>query len=231
MSILMVLSGCMVSTSSLEREVITALKRAETDEISKTVNHSGLIFSYYLPTHLGKIQSTQTSLILLAHQERLVVNVDVISVVHSNIDADLRLMFSQKDSLFTYASTSIDSKGFKFKYQTFIYPYENAYFMILQTPSLVMSAQVSLGTMADLSYEMLRLARTIQISKKEVSNLFSNREILNYQKTDLNMFAQLAPESGTVLDMIEVEDENLFNDEYYNDYFNDSPTEEEILQD
>ncbi len=229
--ILSALSGCVVNPNSIDQAVIESLKQAEREEISSNVNHTGSIFSYYLPSYIGKVQSTESSLVMSVHQERLVMNVDVISVVHASVDSELRTMFSVKEALFNYTSSFVDLKGFNQTYQLIVYPYNAKYFILLQTPEVIMSSQASLGNVMDIAYEMLKFVRTVSVSKQDVINAFSNREILNYQKTDLNMFAQLAPESGTVLDMIEGEDENLFNEDYYNDYINDSPTEEEILQD
>ena len=77
---------------------------------------------------------------------------------------------------------------------------------------------------------MLRLARTVVIDRSLILANYSNTETINYQKVNLNMFSQMAPESGTVLDMIEGEESNLLDDDYY-EQINDSPTEEEILQD
>jgi hypothetical protein len=221
----------MLDHSNIEKLVIESIKQAEQETISSNINHMGSIFSYYLPTYMGKVQSTDTSLVLDVHHEKLVMNVDVISVMHANVEDELRVMFSLKDSLFSYQSSFVDYKGFEQKYQLLVYPYDQSYFMLLQSPSVIMSAQASLGNITDMAYEMLKFTRNVRVSKQAVVSNFSNQEILNYQKTDLNMFAQLAPESGTVLDMIEGEDANLFNEEYYNDYINDSPTEEEILQD
>ena len=59
---------------------------------------------------------------------------------------------------------------------------------------------------------MLRVARSARIAKDMVLSTYSKREVIDFKVQNLNMFAQVAPESGTVMYMIKELDEMDFSD-------------------
>lgn len=232
--VIVMLSGCQDSALTLKQSFSTAIENASNSEITKISNHNATYFDYYLPITMGRLTSTDTSVILKSFNTEILMTIDIVNVVLNGSLSNqnsLRAVFNSDKALSSIEGKTLDARGYDQTYRAQVFDLQNEdYLIVVQTPNTVISAKAKLGLVSDLSYEMLRLARTVVIDRSLILANYSNTETINYQKVNLNMFSQMAPESGTVLDMIEGEESNLLDDDYY-EQINDSPTEEEILQD
>lgn len=228
------LSSCSIHSQTIQQTFVTSIGAAESSEINSVLNRNGLYFDYYLPITMGHKLSAESSLILESFQRDILMSLDVVNIVlneGSSNQSSLRDIFNKSLALVNIESITSDFNGLNLSYKAQLFELEkNLYLVVIQTQNIVVSAQMEIGLVNELAYEMLRLARTVNVDRSLVVTNYSNKETFSYQKVNLNMFAQMAPESGTIIDMIEGEEQNLLDDNYY-DVINDSPTEEEILQD
>jgi hypothetical protein len=81
----------------------------------------------------------------------------------------------------------------------------NIVLVTLQTRYFLFSAIAPFVLAPDILYDMLLIARTCRVNVDEVVLRYANRETINYQKETLEIFSQLAPDSGKVIDMISVD--------------------------
>lgn len=215
------LSACVVSNSDLQARYDQAIKEANTQEMNVYNSMTRDLFSYYLPLTVGRRMSTETSIVLVSHQEEILMNLDVISILNEAYYENdtvnvLRSSVMVNEAVYQHEGTFVDLKGFEVDYHVSVNALSDTHVLLtLETESFIYSSIHPSSISAEILYDMLRIARSTQIKKDVVLSTFSNRDIIDYQKETLNMFAQLAPETGTVVDMIEGEDENLFDDSYY----------------
>ena len=232
--VLTTLSGCIVNQNTIKDDFELAINEASISSINRVSNHTTTYFDYYLPITMGRVTSTETSEILKSGQTELLMTLDIVNIVLNNSLArsnDLRTIFKTNVALSSIEGKSMDSVGYDQYYKAQLFNLDQTqYLIVIQTQNVLISAKVDQGLVPNMAYEMLRLARSVVIDRSLIVAAYSNTETFSYQKVNLNMFAQMAPESGTVLDMIEGEETNLLDDDFYN-MINDSPTEEEILQD
>jgi len=216
-----ILSGCVVSSTDLAPRYANAIEEAITQEMNVYNSMTRELFSYYLPLSIGRRMSTETSMVLISHQEEILMNLDVISILNkayyqSDAINVLRSSVSINEALYRHEGSFHDMKGDEVKYQVSANPLSDQDVLLtLETEYFIFSSIHPYSISSDILYDMIRIARSAQIEKEMILSTFSNREIIDYQKETLNMFAQLAPETGTVIDMIEGEDKNLFDDNYY----------------
>ena len=234
LNLVTLLSGCVDSAVTLQQSFTLAIENAAQSEITRMSNHSASYFDYYLPITMGRVQSSDSSVILKSKDTKILLTLDVVNIILNNSlakSSDLRLVFDESKAMINLVGKSLDSRGYDQSYKAQVFDLENDdYLIVIQTQSALISAKTKVGLVSNTAYEMLRLARTVVIDRPLILANYSNAETINYHKVNLNMFSQMAPESGTVLDMIEGDESDLLDDDYYNT-INDSPTEEEILQD
>ncbi len=229
-----ILSGCQDSAVTIERSFNLAIEDAAASEVTKMTNHSANYFDYYLPITMGREMSTETSVVLQSSNTEILMKLDIVNIVlRSSLEAasDLRSVFNESKAISSIDGKTLDGRGFDQYYRAQLFDLNNSdYLIVVQTQNTVLTSRVKLGLVSETAYQMVRLARSVVIDRSLILANYSNTETINYQKVNLNMFSQMAPESGTIVDMIEGEETDLLDDDYYN-IINDSPTEEEILQD
>ena len=80
--ILVVLAGCSdISVSSLNAQLRQAVQKAAEVQLSATNNIQKNLYTFYLPPHIGRVQSTETASILRVSNINLLMNLDVIDVI------------------------------------------------------------------------------------------------------------------------------------------------------
>lgn len=228
------LSACSVNEQNTSERFKIAIDQAASDQINRVSNHSSKYFDYYLPITLGRKTSTDTSVVINASHTEILLTLDIVNVVlNSNLATtdSLRAIFKSSEALVNIEGKTMDAGGFDQSYKAQLFDLkDNSYLLVIQTQSALVSAKVESGLVEELAYRMLKLARSVLIDRPLILAAYSNAETFSYTKVNLNMFAQVAPESGTVVDMITGDQSNLLDEDFFQT-INDSPTEEEILQD
>lgn len=205
----LVLSGCVkVNGSNLKSIVSAQVVTAVSEALPTTSTMRKTLYSYYLPTSVGRREASQSSTVLFSNNYNVLMNLDIVSVLtekfYATESADpLRAYVLATDPLFTLAGTYKDLKSVENTYVVTVNAIENNVVLLtLQTKYFVFSAVIPMAAAGDVVYDMMKIVRTCSINSDEVTTLYSNRETFSYTKETLEIFSQLAPESGKIIDMI-----------------------------
>lgn len=215
------LTACSVQTNTIKARFDVAVDEAINQELSQFTSMNRDLFSYYLPLSIGRRSSTPTSALLISHNEEILMNLDIISVLNAVYYTDenanvLRSTVNVNSAFYANQGTFSNYKGIPIDYQVSVNALsEEIVLLTLETETFIFSSIHPIAISPEILFDMMTIARTSTVNKNEVVAAFSNREIIDYQKETLNMFSQLAPESGTVIDMVEGDENGLFDDEFY----------------
>jgi len=206
----LVLSGCVkVNGSNLKSIVSAQVATAVSETLPTTSTMRKTLYSYYLPTSVGRREVSQSSTVLFSNNYNVLMNLDIVSVLsekfYATESADpLRAYALATDPLFTLTGTYKDLKAVENAYVITVNAIEkNVVLLTLQTKYFVFSAVIPMAATGEVVYDMMKIVRTCSINSDEVITLYSNRETFSYTKETLEIFSQLAPESGKIIDMIE----------------------------
>lgn len=207
------LSGCIVQANSFNSRMDAALHEAQTQELNQYISHDGLLFDYYLPITIGKKTSTMTSVLMQDQNQLILMTLDVVSIMNSSLENQAFTALSNTAELYHYSGTTTNFKGFDLPYTVDVKSVDTKrVWLNLKTPTVVLSSILPLASASEIAYDMVRIARSVVVDKQLVVANFSNKEVIQYQKETLDMFTQLAPESGTVMDMIDAGNDNFLDD-------------------
>lgn len=205
-----VLSGCVkVNGSNLKSTVSTEVNAAVSEGLPATSTMRKTLYSYYLPTSVGRREVSQSSTVLFSNNYNVLMNLDIVSVLsekfYATESADpLRAYTLASEPLFKLTGTFKDLKSVENAYLVTVNAIEkNVVLLTLQTKYFVFSAVIPMAAAGEVAYDMMKIVRTCTINSDEVITLYSNRETFSYTKETLEIFSQLAPESGKIIDMIE----------------------------
>lgn len=205
-----------VQADDLASGLKKAVDRAGALPLNHYTNMDSSLFDYYLPSTVGRRNPSLSSVVLVSQNQEILMNLDVVGILNSDNPNVLRAATNTSQAMISFSGTSTNLKGLDLSYEVSVHGLTpRRVLLTLQTRDFVFTSILAPSAVADVAFDMLRIARSVLIQKDAIIATYSNKEIINYQKDTLNMFAQLAPESGTVVDMVEGIDQNLFNDEYY----------------
>ncbi len=203
------LSGCVkVTESNLKSIVSTQVTAAVSEALPSTSTMRKTLYTYYLPTSVGRREASQSSTVLFSNNYNVLMNLDIVSVLTEKFYAventnPLRAYTLASDPLFTLNGTYTDLKNITNAYIVTLNAIEkNIVLLTLQTKYFVFSAVIPMAAVGDVVYDMIRIVRTCTVNTSDVVTLYSNRETFSYTKETLDIFSQLAPESGKIADMI-----------------------------
>lgn len=218
--VLMSLSACVIDENSMPQRLQKAIDEASTMPLNRYTNLDSVLYDYYLPPSFGRRNASLSSVVLVNQNVEILMNLDVVGILNAQSDLAsanvLRSTVNTTQSMIALSGVTSDLKGLDLAYEVSVNELStNRVLLTLQSESFIFSSILPIALVPETAFEMLRIARSASVQSEAILATYSNKEIINYQKETLDMFAQLAPESGTVVDMIEGEDVNLFDDAYY----------------
>lgn len=212
------LTGCSLTTNSIKARVAIALDRASEVRLTMNQNQNKTTYDYYLAPDIGRRESSLSSSVLFAHNANILMNLDIVSVLSDRFyetegTDPLRKFILNTTPVYQRSDDVLTIDKRLMTYVATISPVENNIVLIsLQTRYFLFTAIAPFASAPDLLYDMLVVCRTATISEDQIILLYSNRETINYQKETLDIFSQLAPESGKVIDMISVDSDQPSNE-------------------
>jgi len=216
------LSACSeVTSDNLSVYLKATANEAESETVNPVANISKGMYTYYLPPYVGRKSSTETSTILFSNNVNILMNLDVIDVISdsyydTSTTRSFKSMLAKTDNLDSFDGIFTNVAGEEIAYRVSILPInETLVLLTLEGGYFIFTAITPISVSNEILYDMLKIARSCTVNKPAVLLAYSTRESIDYQKETLDMFSQIAPESGTVLDMIsggkpiEIPEENL----------------------
>jgi hypothetical protein len=204
---LLLLSGCSgLSTSTLDRQLREAVQSASIVDFNAVNNIQKTLYTYYLPPHLGRIQSTETASILRSGNVNILMNLDVIDVIadtYYETKNVFKQLVAQSQSLLSFDGELTNAQLKTLTYKVTIISIGNQEVLLtLESGYFILTAITATVDAPDILEDMVLLVRSAQVDKERVLVAYSTRESIDYQQETIDLFEQIAPESGSVLDMI-----------------------------
>lgn len=203
------LSACsQITSDNLSVYLKASANEAQSEAINPIANITKGLYSYYLPPHVGRKTSTETSTILLSNNVNILMNLDVIDVISesyydTSTTRSFKSMLAKTENLTTFDGRFTNAAGDEIAYRVSILPINDTMILLtLEGGYFIFTAITPIGVSNEILYDMIRIARSTTVNKPAVLLAYSTRESIDYKKETLDMFSQIAPESGTVLDMI-----------------------------
>jgi hypothetical protein len=208
------MSAC---TSTFElRDYDQAIQSALEQETSTYLTMNRDLFSYYLPVSIGRKLATPNSVTLNSHNQSILMSLDVVNILNQAYykdDDTLRDLLKDGVAFYTHTDTFLSNQSIPIDFRVSAAKIsDHMVLLILQTEHFVFTSIHPEAVSPDILYDMLRVARSARIAKDVVLSTYSKREVIDFKVQNLNMFAQVAPESGTVMDMIKELDALDFTD-------------------
>lgn len=230
LSIALILSACQVSKiQEVQIDRTLEIFERESRVVQNVVTTN---YAFYRPFHVGFLQSHPYSISLKSHDETITLNVDVVGIIArelytNSLNRSLRLI-TRETPLIHRVGEFKDIDGQTQTYELKINQIDERYIIVLRSYHVVLSADVSLSAIQPVLKDMILILSSATTSNERILSIYSNiDERQDLQNQSENLFNQLAPESGTIADMINLLKGPPTLEELLREYQN-LPTEEII---
>lgn len=216
--LVVLLVGCTVNVETLKPQIDEAITNAIQAKTPSVLNQSTPYYSYYLPPHMGRRFVNEVATILVSNNDEIVLQLDVPSIISQRFyrtalskeaqETDMKIYFYEYEGIFISENNESHPLSLTIEQQ------DERYVIFMQSDQFIMSSFVKLSRVEDVLNDMIVVLRSAVASKDKIIIAYSNKQVINYQQQVLEMFEQVAPESGTLADMDRLIQGNLDFSEY-----------------
>ncbi len=200
------LAGCSSYQGDLQSELNQRLASAQEKQIlGAEYNHR--FYSYYLEPGVGRMGSSLTSNTFCYEGTKFVMNLNVPSVINAayyTSESDPFTAISGGSELAKSEGSYLDRDGREHGFSVGVYLLNSEVFtyLVSDTAEFFAVSDSELAA-AQIAGRMLTLARGLEVNSDAVLSTFSMRQTISYSRKKLELFQNIAPESGTITELFE----------------------------
>lgn len=209
--VVLLLVGC-AQTNDLNQELDAMLEKTASEPYNFIQNHHSLFYDYYLPSDTYALNRNENGAIFSVNHYEILMNLNTINILQAEDDE-----FYYDDGFFkteyriyhkvgVYDDYNLNPQ----QYCLDVYRIEEEHLVVLSTAVMNYYAYVFEQEVVDAAKHMLMLARNVTILKDDIIKAYSNENIVDYQKKQINLFETIVPKEGRLEDLV-IED--LYKDE------------------
>lgn len=203
--LMVVLVGCTADAQTMKPQIDEAITNAIQAKTPSVLNQNTPYYSYYLPPHMGRRFVNEVASVLVSNDDEIVLQLDVPSIIserfYNSNPSNTRQTTVNRTYFYEYEGTFVNESNESHSLALKIREQNNRYVIFIQSDHFVLSSSVTLSRVEDVVNDMIVILRSAVASQDKVISTYSNKQVINYQQQVLEMFEQVAPESGTLADM------------------------------
>ena len=209
-SLIMIVSlwGCSygeVTETNIQQALEVAITETAKEEIAHYQNMHKSFYSYYLPQHVGKRNSTAYSNLFVIDNHEVLMSVKPASVIIDKYYGKTNLANSINEYDNALLSNSYDLINYeekKISLVVSVFHFEGLYYMLVDTTNFSFLTSTPLGNMPSIIRDVIRIARSADVNETAILAEYSRKESIDYQQAT-TIFSQSIPENGTLAEMME----------------------------
>ena len=199
-------SGCsQISRKDLQKVIDDTVLQTVSEECSDHTSNRKSLYSYYLPTYMGRRSATESSDVLLANGQEILMSLNVSTVISDRYYSSYGNFFNDKvneKALLSNVYQVIDSKGDVVKFCVNVFDADGSYYLQVRFRYFDFLCKSDINSIPVLLQDIIRVGRSAEMNQDAVIEAYSNKEIITYVQEQKSLFAQNIPENGTLEQML-----------------------------
>lgn len=170
------------------------------------VNNYTNYIEYYLPSDVNEESSEQLSFVFNVDEEKFILNINISGILNKEYYENTALyddgFFDSQKLAYEKSGSFNNVNDEKINYFVKVYEHENSCLLNLVTNEVTMYGFCTIEKLGILASKMYQMARVCNVHYDAIVADFSTKNVIDYEKTAVNLFEKLYPESGRVEDML-----------------------------
>lgn len=224
---------CACSSSKPEdisNKIYETLDSETQTKYENRVNNLTQYINYYLPSDCAETDFNDTTITFKYNDSIILYNINIADIINShyfNEDLMKDEGFFNEDYLFLQHEGSFIDKNDEFiDYDLRVYKVDNDYIISFKTLRDVMYGYSTPGDVVEVIRKMIVFTKLLNVNEDMVISSFSDKDVIDYQKKQINLFDYVVPVNGYLTDLINKDYTNQEDEEVKEEYFEDEVTEE-----
>ena len=175
-------------------------------------NNYSSYLEYYLPSDVNELQSSDITSILMYNGSRLIMDINIAGIINEKYYPETGLsdegFFDPERLVYAKEGTYLSYEGQENEYLYRVYEYEDDYLAYFLSRGLIFYGFASREDIVELSSRIYLIARSSTVSKDNVIAVYSSKDVIDYEKKQVDLFETIMPVNGNINDfMIEKTEE------------------------
>lgn len=171
-----------------------------------TTNNVLKYYSYYLPSDMGESEVDSDSITLKYGESTIVMNLNIADIIKERYYDGATLsdegFYNEDNLVYENTGTYTLNDGTSKKYLYKLYDYDSYYALYLKTSDNIFYGNVAKGEVKEVTRHLLIIAKSISIESDLIVSTYSSKDIIDYQKKQLDLFNTQKPSSGSLQEML-----------------------------
>lgn len=183
------------------------------------INNNMAYFSYYLPSDMSEEELDSDSIVLKYNNSKIIMNLNIVNIINTKYYNDHILedekLFDDKYLIYNKQGSFKNYKDEDKRYICHLYNYEETYILNIISTDVNYFGTTNINDINDLINHLLTITKNIDVLKEDVIKNYSNKEIIDYKKKQINLFNTNMPTNGPLSEMLA--DDAIIGDGIYYD--------------
>lgn len=163
-------------------------------------------FEFYLPSDLTLFDSDSLSCTMYYNNSRIVANVNISAILNESYFGDSMIKnegyFDDGKLIYQKDSVYINSDDVSIEYSVFVYDYDHEYLVYLVSKDFTIYARSQRSDLIPLCSRLMMFLKGSNVNEDFIVNDFSNRDVIELEKKQVNLFETVRPVNGVVNEMM-----------------------------
>ena len=163
-------------------------------------------YDYYLPSDMAEEEIDSDSIVLKYNNSRIIMNLNINGIINKKYYSDIPLDnddFFVDDYLLYENEGKLDTfDGLSQRYIYKLYTYNDQYVINLITSYMNYYGSVDITDINSVTKHLLTIAKNTQVNIEYVIKDYSNIDVIDFQKKQIDLFDARIPASGELQEML-----------------------------
>ena len=200
---ILLLSGCTQVSGDLKTRIGQQMEFVSTQDAG-IANRNKAYYSYYIEPSVGRYSGNETGNIFVYQGSKILMNLNVPMIINAktypNSTADG--MEDIRDPYVEYKGSYVDFQEVKRNYHVMVYQQDANYLILMSTDTLNFYAVCDAVKVSQLTGEMLKIARSVEVHTDTLLAAYTNHKVLEYKTEKIELYNEIVPEEGDIGELI-----------------------------
>lgn len=203
--LLMCLCACKDSNANINKQLDNVFNNIN-DIKEYHTNNTMKYFSYYLPSDMHEDDLDSDSIVLKYNDSTIIMNLNIANIINSKYYNDYILtdesLFDKQYSIYKKQGSFKNFENDNKRYICDIYNYDDTYVLFLQSSDMNYLGNIDIQDADEVVKHLLTICKNTTVSKEEVIKDYSNKDVIDYTKKQINLFDVNMPVNGALADLL-----------------------------
>ena len=199
-----------MNVTDLQQSLTDAFELERDDSAVRRNNYTNYA-DYYLPSDMQEYDCNEISHVFVFNRSKIIMDINIAGIINAKYYSNVRISdegFFDKDKIcFQRDSSFLKTDETEYPYICNVYEYEDDYLLYFVCEDAIFYAFTNKEDLVPLCSRILLIAKSLNVNHTDIVADFSFKDVIDYQKKQVNLFETIMPVNGSINDFMLETDE------------------------